>query len=123
MRKVQKQVLYSIYMMLYVMIQFAISIHISEFTQTMTNGYCMLHYYNTHIYTYKISHFSAQRLLHSKTASASEIRMDSAHLSTLSGELKSVWSATLKPEGTDVQFKIDTGAEEVTGTCPSAVAQ
>ena len=34
--------------------------------------------------------------------------MDSAYLSTLSGELELVWSTTLK---LDVQLKIDTGAE------------
>ena len=59
----------------------------------------------------KIGHFSAQCFSRSKTASAHEISMDSAYLSTLSGELESIWSTTLRLEGTNVKFKLDTGAE------------
>ena len=59
----------------------------------------------------KRGHFSAQCFIHSKTASAHEVSVDSAYLNTLSGNLESMWSSMLKLEGSDMQFKLDTGAE------------
>ena len=56
-------------------------------------------------------HFSSQCFSKTVAASAEELSLDTAFLGALNSGKTSPWTVTLKLEGTDIHFKIDTGAE------------